>query len=696
MNQYSKFTPEQMNEHLSFYLLDSWSYSKVSCFARNEKAFEKEYIYCERGHRSASSIAGNAYHKALEFFFSQIMGGYDQPSLIDLQQVAYIYIDEVPSYEWKLQKTTPTIEKAREKANKDVTAALQNFFNEMSVYMEDLQEVLGVEERIEEWLTVNGVDVPLPCHSEIDLAAAINEGKTVIIDHKLKSAYSDEKEAALVHGKQAICYVLQYEARHPGIKVDEVWFMENKISANKDKSPQIKKFVLAMDADSRRLYEALLYEPLRRMIEAVSNPDYVYTINDSDILSDKAELYEFWSRTLIAEVDDFNIPEGKKSLIAQRQRKIKDSSLASIDPRVITSFRKNAASFITFDYSMTDMNNSERIEHCLRTFGQIVKVAHDIHGYSTDTYLLECGAGVKITNISRYNLEIASALCVPNVRIGKTLVQFEGRAYLPVEVNKKQEQALLWDAACLAQRRIPIGLDNYGRVVFWDLDNQATPHMLVCGATGSGKSVHVRSVIEYARLAGITRIIIFDPKNEFPHLACETIEVVSEIKDIEVRAEELVKEMQDTVKKGGNRMAHTLLVCEEFSDAVDQSAKGKALDIKERQLIGNYANGSLKFQMVTVGRKKSLEENIKMLAQKGRSVGYRIMLATQRASTKVIDGDIKVNFPVQICFRVPKAIDSMVVIDEEGAENLEGHGDGLMKSPEYLNTVRFQGFYYKR
>ena len=100
--------------------------------------------------------------------------------------------------------------------------------------------------------------------------------------------------------------------------------------------------------------------------------------------------------------------------------------------------------------------------------------------------------------------------------------------------------------------------------------------------------------------------------------------------------------------------------------------------------------------MVTVGRKKSLEENIKMLAQKGRSVGYRIMLATQRASTKVIDGDIKVNFPVQICFRVPKAIDSMVVIDEEGAENLEGHGDGLMKSPEYLNTVRFQGFYYNK
>ena len=75
MNQYSQFTKEQMDEHLAFYLLDSWSYSKVSCFARNEKAFEKEYIYCERGHRSATSIAGNAYHEALEYYFLQLMRG---------------------------------------------------------------------------------------------------------------------------------------------------------------------------------------------------------------------------------------------------------------------------------------------------------------------------------------------------------------------------------------------------------------------------------------------------------------------------------------------------------------------------------------------------------------------------------------------------------------------------------------------
>ena len=670
MNQYSKFTPEQMNEHLSFYLLDSWSYSKVACFARNEKAFEKEYIYCERGQRSASSIAGNAYHKALEFFFSKIRGGYEQPSIIDLQQVAFVYIDEVPSSEWKLQKTTPTIEKAKEKATKDVTSALQNFYNEMDVYMEDIAEVLGVEERIEQWLVINGVDVPLPCHSELDLIVRTKSGRVAIIDHKMKSAYSDEKEVALVHGKQAICYILQYEAKHPDVKVDEVRFFENKVSANKDKTPQIKRFVLDMDADSRRLYEALLYEPLRRMIEAVSNPDYIYTVNDSDNLTDKAELYEFWTRTLIADVDDFNIPEGKKSLIAQRQRKIKDSSLASIDPRVITSFRKNAAAFITFDYSMTNMTNSEKIEHCLRTFGQIVKVAYEIKGFSSDTYLLECSAGVKIANIDKYRLDIASALTVPTVRISRTLVEYEGKTFLAIEANKKRTEDLFWDASMLQGRRIPIGVDNYRNTVCWDLDNHSTPHMLICGATGSGKSVCIRSTVEYAKAAGIENIIMFDPKYEF----CDVpgIECYNEIEDIEAMMQMLVEDMQRKAK-ARRKTGITLVIFDEFADAIAQARSGKAL------------NGE-----------KSLEENLRVLAQKGRSLGFRIVAATQRASTKIITGDTKVNFPVQICFRVPKAVDSTVVIDEEGAESLAGLGDGLMRSPEYLNTVRFQGFYYNK
>ena len=100
-----------------------------------------------------------------------------------------------------------------------------------------------------------------------------------------------------------------------------------------------------------------------------------------------------------------------------------------------------------------------------------------------------------------------------------------------------------------------------------------------------------------------------------------------------------------------------------------------------------------KYKREKVGSLKSLEENQRILLQKGRSTGFRLISATQRASTKIITGDAKVNYPVQICFRVPKEIDSRVVIDEAGAESLAGYGDGLIKSPEYPDTIRFQAYY---
>ena len=104
---------------------------------------------------------------------------------------------------------------------------------------------------------------------------------------------------------------------------------------------------------------------------------------------------------------------------------------------------------------------------------------------------------------------------------------------------------------------------------------------------------------------------------------------------------------------------------------------------------GFLKNGSPKMKRVVISIDKSLEENLRILLQKGRSCGFRIISATQRASTKIITGDAKVNFPIQVCFRVPKDVDSMVVIDEPGAEALN-EGDGLIKSPEYPGVIRFQ------
>lgn len=699
ISKYAALSDAEKEELLTDCTISSWSYSKVSTFSRNEKAFEKAEIYREKGRRSASTIAGSAYHEALADFFK----GDCKPSIIEMEAVAYQYIDDIPPNAWKLQKTAPSVLDCIEKATKMATFLISNFYREQKVYTHDMKRVLFVEERCEEWLTINGVDIPLPCHAYVDLVIEMNDGRIIGIDHKSRASFTDDAELSLTGGKQAITYVKCLEARRDNIRVDEFWFVENKYSTNKDGSSQLKKLAIKMDDETRHLYEAMLYEPLRRMIQAVSDPDYVYMINDTDNLCDRSEIYDFWAKTMIAEVDDFDIPEGKRGLIAKRLKKIRDASMATISPQIIKNFKNHASSFIAYDYQTME-TNEKRIEHVYRQFGHIVQCSHEVRGYACNTYLLEVAAGVKVGSLTKYGLDIANALNIPSVRMGEKLVIYEGKAYFPIEVGKKREGNLIFEPAHMVGLKIPIGIDPYGEVIVWDLNNHSTPHMLVCGSTGSGKSVCLKATIEYALVGAINEIIILDPKNEFLSYKSNTrVEVINDIETIESKLEKLVDEMQQRVEVGGKH-EKILIVFDEFADAIASSKKGVELDIKEHVVVGQYADkriggmlfhGKDKTELRVVGRKKSLEENLRILAQKGRSLGFHLVVATQRASTKVITGDAKVNYPVQICFRVPKAVDSKVVLDVQGAESLAGAGDGLMRSPEYDDLVRFQGYYYQ-
>lgn len=706
INKYKNLLPGDLEKHLSNYLIDSWSYSKVMSFSRNEKNFEKTYIYNCFEKSSATSIAGKAYHSALKLYFENKRNG-KHIDIIDMEKNAFEYIDDVPRNLWKLQKTTSTILECIEYATKTSSLLINNFLSEIQVYESEIKEVIEVEMYINQWLNVNGVEIPIPCHLIIDLVIETNDNKIVIIDHKSKRTFTDENELGFVLGKQAITYTLGFEAE-TGLKIDEFWIIENKYSKNKDGSAQLSPPIKAiMNKNNRRLYESMLYEPLRRMIEAVGDPDYVYLINDNDSFSDRAEVYNFWAKTMIAEVEDFNIDERKKPLIKKRLKKIRDASLTSITPTVIRNFKTFTEQFIPYDLTDKNMTNQEKIEHVLRSFGIITKVQHTFDGYSSSSYLLEINAGTPISSINKYRLDIANALNLSNVRIQKDLFVYEGKSYLVIESGKKNQSILNWDKSKLnGNQKIPLGLDNFKQVIYWDLENQSTPHMLVCGATGSGKSVFLKSTIEYCNLAGIDDIYIFDPKHEFKNYNIKNAQIFSGIEEIELQMKSLVYEMNERVKLGLNKK--TLIIFDEFADAIAHSKKGKELDIIKEVQDGFYAPKKMKglfgdimsepipkMKMKVVGRENSLEQNLKILLQKGRSSGFKIIAALQRASTKIITGDAKVNFPIQICFRVQKEVDSMVVLDEPGAEALNGNGDGLIKSPEYLNTIRFQAFYHE-
>jgi hypothetical protein len=661
----------------------------VSTFARQEKEFEMRYLYNVFPKISATTVAGQAYHAALELFFGKMATG-DACDIIDMQLVASEYINSRPADMWKIQNTRPTVQDCIDAARGASYKGIENFLKESKLYTEEIDKVLGVELSLAEWLTVNGVDIPMPCKMKIDLVVLTKDGKRVVIDNKLRSAFTAEEDSVFTTGKQAIVYVLGYES-YFGQKIDEVWFIENKISKNKDGSKQLNPSKAIMDNGTRKLYESMLYEPLKRMIEAVSNPDHIYVINDSDSLTSKAELYEFWAKTLLDEIESFEIPEHKKPLMEKRRRKIKDSSLTTVTPNVIRNFKKYTEQFIPYDFTNKDMTQQEKIEHVLRAFGISAQVQHTFEGFSSNTYLLEIGAGVAVTSVMRYRLDIANALNQPNVRIGKELTVYNGKSYLSVEAGKKATSTLLYDPSKLVEQKIPLGLDNLQNTIFWDLNNQSTPHMLICGATGSGKSVCIKTTIKYALQAGVKDIYIFDPKFEFTSYRKIGITVVNDISDIETQLGLLVIDMEERVKQGKSHK--TLVIFDEFADAVANSRKGNELNNYGEEVTGYYKNGTPKVKRIVKSVDKTLEENMRILLQKGRSSGFRIIAATQRASVKVITGDAKVNLPVQVCFRVPKDIDSIVVIDEPGGEALNGRGDALIKSPEYGSVIRFQGFY---
>ncbi|MGZ9736510.1 DNA translocase FtsK [Flavobacterium sp. GNP002] len=700
MSIYKTYSPEQIENHLSKFLVNSWSYSSVSTFSRNQKCYEMQSVYGYRSKSSATTVAGNAYHEALQHYFNQMKAKEILPDLINLETIAFNYIEEFEPRNWKLQKTTPSVEESIKEASSTVSKLLQNFLKDISVYTDEIDEVLDVEYYGKGiYVNINGVDIPLPLYYKSDLVVKLKNGKVVIIDHKSKQSYTPESAVKLTNGKQAITYVIGYEAE-TGIAVDEVWFIENKYSQNRDKSPQLVKFPLDMTSkDERKYYESMLYEGLRALVQAVSDPDYVYIMNDSDNLVDLAEMYEFWTKTMLSEVEDFtDIDPTKTELIKNRLKKIKDSGIKTINPSVIKQFRQKASEFIQYDYSNKDMTQEEKIEHVLRRFGTVVRVAKVFNGYSSNTYLLEIEAGTKISSIQSHKLDLANALDVSTVRISKELTVYEGKSYLAVELSKKRERDLLFTKKDLVDMKIPIGRDNFEQIVHWDLNNHSTPHALVCGATGSGKSVELKTMIEFAKLAGVKHIFILDPKFEFCRMGLKGVKIFSEILDIETALEELVIEMNERVKAGTEEK--TLIIFDEFADAQSQGRKGKELDIMEMVEVGQQKMKTMfgetlvpKMKLQKVGSRNTLEENLRILLQKGRSVGFRIVAATQRASVKVITGDAKANFPVQICFRVPKEIDSKVVLDEGGAESLAGAGDGLIRSPEYPELVRFQAYY---
>ncbi|WP_255464454.1 DNA translocase FtsK, partial [Adlercreutzia sp. ZJ305] len=348
---------------------------------------------------------------------------------------------------------------------------------------------------------------------------------------------------------------------------------------------------------------------------------------------------------------------------------------------------------------------SARLQETLEDFGIMAEVVGWVAGPTVTLFKVDLPAGVRVSRVTALNDDIALALAAPGVRI---FAPIPGTNYVGIEVpNRARQTVYLSDVlgdAGPGPLQIAIGKDVEGHSIVSDLARM--PHLLIGGTTGSGKSVSINAMIMSILMRATpseVRFIMIDPKrveftpyNGIPHLY---VPVVTEAKEAASALSWGVAEMEKRLKifsKVGarnigqyNAKAQAALAEEQRAEAAGEEAEHWEYPEEMPYIV--IIIDELADLMMNVG--KEVEFSISRIAQLARAAGIHLIVATQRPSTNVVTGLIKANITNRIAFNVASGIDSRVILDTPGAENLIGLGDLLLSKPEYAKPQRIQGCY---
>ncbi|NNE11930.1 MAG: DUF87 domain-containing protein [Ilumatobacter sp.] len=323
-------------------------------------------------------------------------------------------------------------------------------------------------------------------------------------------------------------------------------------------------------------------------------------------------------------------------------------------------------------------------------------------GPTVTRYELELGPGVKVARITSLQKDIAYAMAATDVRI---LAPIPGRSAIGVEVPNHQRQLValgdLLASEEAAQARHPlevaVGKDIAGKAVF--LDISVTPHLLIAGATGAGKSSGINCIITSLLMRTTpdqVRLILIDPKQvemgqyqRLPHLLTQP---VTNPKKAANALGWAVKEMErryDVLSEVGYRDITGYNAAVARNEIEPSPGIDPADTPYEHMPFIVVVVDELNDLMMVAAR--DVEESITRIAQKARAVGIHLIIATQRPSVNVITGVIKANVPARMAFAVSSLTDSRVILDQPGAEKLVGKGDMLLLPGNSSVPNRIQG-----
>jgi len=348
----------------------------------------------------------------------------------------------------------------------------------------------------------------------------------------------------------------------------------------------------------------------------------------------------------------------------------------------------------------------EVLERTLEEFGIAAQVVEIDRGPVITQFELELAPGVKIGKVAGLADDIARAMKAQSVRV---VAPIPGKSTVGVEVPNSYREIVrlreLFEGGVLERRRMTIplllGKDAAGEPLIADLAQ--SPHLLIAGATGSGKSVCINSVIMTLLMTQYPdrlKLLLIDPKmvelsvfRDIPHLMAP---VLTDMKKAATVLEWATRKMDERYSLLANVGARNIAAY----NALGEKGIRRRLGLGPREVLDEVPF-HMPYIVIVIDEladimmvaAKEVENTITRLAQKSRAVGIHLIVATQRPSVDVVTGLIKANLPSRIAFQASSKVDSRTILDRNGAEKLLGQGDMLFLAPGTSKLVRAQGSY---
>lgn len=344
-------------------------------------------------------------------------------------------------------------------------------------------------------------------------------------------------------------------------------------------------------------------------------------------------------------------------------------------------------------------NNIITLEKTLKDFGIIGKVVEVNSGPTVTQYEMELQTGTKLSKLLSINREISLALAKRDVRIqapipGKSTVGVEIPNEVISTVSLREILENVPQNKINNKLLVALGKNIMGKSLFAEIDK--APHLLVAGATGSGKSVCINCIIASILMRAKpdeVKLVMVDPKkvelsmyNGIPHLL---MPVVTDPKKASVALQKIVSEMEHRYDLFSEKNVKNIATYNAWVEK-ENSVRSSEDKINKMYYIVVIVDELADLMLVA---SKEVEDSIMRITQMARAAGIHLIVATQRPSTDVITGVVKANIPSRISFAVSSSIDSRTILDMTGAEKLLGKGDMLFLPMGEISPERIQGAY---